>query len=275
MTSSKDAFDLKAGSKDNDKAGDKIGDKYDDKADDKIGGKIFSDDKAFASDASASGEGMSAEEALIAQVAKDAEATAQSAVTDGVEEGVESGLEARVLDLSDKLSRALAEVENARRRFEREKGDALRYGASRLAADMFEVADNLRRACGFVSAEAREGDENLRNLVVGIEMTEKMLGDAFSRHGIVVIEPEVGTMFNADEHQAVSEIEDRDVEEGCVVEVVLRGYRMGERLLRPAQVVTAMRKGEETATETETSQEKEEETENEKEKNGDASRSNP
>ncbi len=261
MTSSKDAFDLKAGSKDNDKAGDKVVDKADDKVVDKAGGKIFSDDdKVFASDASASGEGMSAEEALIAQVAKDAEATAQSAVTDGVEEGVESGLEARVLDLSDKLSRALAEVENARRRFEREKGDALRYGASRLAADMFEVADNLRRACGFVSAEAREGDENLRNLVVGIEMTEKMLGDAFSRHGIVVIEPEVGTMFNADEHQAVSEIESEDREEGCVVEVVLRGYRMGERLLRPAQVVTAKRKGEGEITEAEKTPENSEKT---------------
>ena len=219
------------------------------------------------SSASSAAQGkMSAEELLIAQVAKAAEAeglaraqaSAGDTTSDETEEGVgdnvggesiERGLETRVEDLSDRLSRALAEVENSRRRFEREKGDALRYGASRLAMDMFEVADNLGRARSFVNAEAMESDIHLKNLVVGIEMTEKLLGDAFSRNGIVVIAPEVGAAFSVDEHQAISEIESEEVKEGCVVEVVLRGYRMGERLLRPAQVVTAKRKRAETETE--------------------------
>ena len=265
MTSSnnKDGSDLRAGSKAEFKAGDKT------LSIDKVGG-----------DDGGTETGMSAEEALISQVARaaeaeaeaktktktktmassDAAATADDAADDtgandtgeGADSGTDTGddIEARVEDLSERLSRALAEVENSRRRFERERSDALRYGASRLAMEMFEVADNLRRACGFVSAEAKEGDKNLKNLVVGIEMTEKILGDAFSRNGIDVIEPGVGDVFNAEEHQAVSEVENGDVGDGCVVEVVLRGYRMGERLLRPAQVITA--KSKETQTETDT-----------------------
>ncbi len=263
MTSSnnKDGSDLRAGSKAEFKAGDKT------LSIDKVGG-----------DDGGTETGMSAEEALISQVARaaeaeaeaktktktktmassDAAATADDAADDtgeGADSGTDTGtdtgedIEARVEDLSERLSRALAEVENSRRRFERERSDALRYGASRLAMEMFEVADNLRRACGFVSAEAKEGDKNLKNLVVGIEMTEKILGDAFSRNGIDVVEPGVGDVFNADEHQAVSEVENGDVGDGCVVEVVLRGYRMGERLLRPAQVITAKSKGEETEAE--------------------------
>ena len=253
MTSNnKDGSDLRAGSKAEFKAGDKT------LSIDKVGG-----------DDGGTETGMSAEEALISQVARAAEAEAEaktktktktmassdaaadSAANDtgeGADSGTDSGtdtgedIEARVEDLSERLSRALAEVENSRRRFERERSDALRYGASRLAMEMFEVADNLRRACGFVSAEAKEGDKNLKNLVIGIEMTEKILGDAFSRNGIDVVEPGVGDVFNADEHQAVSEVENGDVGDGCVVEVVLRGYRMGERLLRPAQVITAKSK---------------------------------
>ncbi len=244
MTSSnKDGSDLRAGSKTDD--------------------KTLSGDEASSASAEGKGE-MSAEEALITQVAQKAKAEADAeaaGVADHVTTGAADGVEAREKDLSEKLSRALAEVENSRRRFERERADALRYGASRLAADMFEVADNLRRACGFVSAEAKERDENLRNLVIGIEMTEKMLGDAFSRNGIDVIAPNIGDAFNAEEHQAVSEIENSDVGEGCVVEVVLRGYRMGERLLRPTQVITAKRK--ETEAEAEKTPENSEKTDEE------------
>ena len=219
--------------------------------------------------------GMSAEEALIAQVAQaakaeadaEANAAATDATTDTGEVDEEMDLEAKVADLEDRLSRSLAEGENSRRRFERDRADALRYGASRLAMDMFEVADNLRRACGYVSAEARAGDAGLRNLVVGVEMTEKLLGDAFSRHGIVTIAPEVGSVFSANEHQAVSEVESEGIGDGCIVEVVLRGYRMGgDRLLRPAQVITAKSKGAQTETEgeAETATETATETENEK-----------
>ena len=224
------------------------------------------------------GGGMSAEEVLITQVAAQAKLEAEAAekakaktktgaetgakigeddsATDAGKEGEGSGrvegevtLEERVLDLEDRLSRALAEGENSRRRLERDRADALRYGASKLAMDMFEVADNLRRACSFVSEEARARDEGLRNLVIGIEMTEKILVEAFVRHGIESIAPNVGDAFNAEEHQAVSEVEGGKVKEGCVVEVILRGYRMGERLLRPAQVVTAKSKRTDAETE--------------------------
>ena len=213
-------------------SGSKAGDRGSDRrGGDKVGDKVSSDASSSAREGA-----MSAEEALITQVAREAEAEKAKAAagTDGGANGGDEastegngggerdgelgleGLEAQVLDLEDRLSRALAEVENSRRRFERDRADALRYGASKLATDIFEVADNLRRACGFVSAEARAGDVNLRNLVIGIEMTEKILEDSFVRHGIVVIDPGVGSEFSAEEHQAVSEVESRDIEEGCI-----------------------------------------------------------
>ncbi len=209
-------------------------------------------------------EGLNAEEKLIAQVAAEAQKTAkvdgatkQENATRKREEsqdeilsfdGSTLGKEDRdttqeqIADLSERLARALAEVENTRRRFQREKQDALRYGASQLAMDVFEVADNLQRARAFVSDEAMEKDASLKNLVLGIRMTEKSLEEALKRNQVVTIVPKVGEPFSAEHHQAVSQIENDELADGSVVELLQCGYRMGDRLLRAAQVITAKSK---------------------------------
>ena len=187
---------------------------------------------------------LSAEEKLITQVA--AEARRAASLQEGEDEAVSDEsidtTQEQIADLSDRLARALAEVENTRRRFLREKQDALRYGASQLAMDVFEVADNLQRARSFVSNEAMEKDASLKNLVLGIKMTEKSLEDAFKRNQIIAIVPKIGEPFCAEQHQAVSQVENDELADGAVIELLQNGYRMGERLLRAAQVITVKNK---------------------------------
>ncbi len=145
----------------------------------------------------------------------------------------------QIADLSDRLARALAEVENTRRRFQREKQDALRYGASQLAISVFEVADNLKRARNFVSKDAMDKDPNLKNLVLGITMTEKSLGEALKQNNITTISPKKGEPFSAREQEAISESISNEVPPDTVIETVQVGYKIDERLLRPAQVIIA------------------------------------
>ena len=208
-------------------------------------------------------EGLSAEEELITRIAEEEKAASFKGMSEQEKTTLQRGesqegmlssdsieltdedidtTQKQITDLSDRLARALAEVENTRRRLLREKQDALRYGASQLAMDVFEVADNLQRARSFVSEEAMEKDANLKNLVLGIEMTEKSLEEAFRRNQIIAIVPKTGEPFSAEHHQAVSQIENDDLADGAVIELLQRGYRMGDRLLRAAQVVTAKSK---------------------------------
>ena len=138
-------------------------------------------------------------------------------------------LEAEAQALRDERLRALAEVENMRRRSERERMEASRYGAAGLARDLLGVADNLRRAL------ASGGGEGL---LEGIEMVERELAQAFSRHHIARIEAE-GERFDHNRHQAMFELETADAEAGTVVQVVQEGYVLHDRLLRPAMVGVA------------------------------------
>ena len=138
-------------------------------------------------------------------------------------------LEAEAQTLRDERLRALAEVENMRRRAERERGEASRYGATGLARDLLGVADNLRRAL------ASGGGEGL---LEGVEMVERELGAAFARHNIARIEAE-GERFDHNRHQAMFEVETADAEAGTVVQVVQEGYLLHDRLLRPAMVGVA------------------------------------
>ena len=143
-------------------------------------------------------------------------------------------LQQQVGELKEALLRAMAETENTRRRAQREKEEALKFAPGPLAKSLLPVADNLRRALESVPEEARK-DGALANLISGIEMTEKELQSAFAKHGIERIEP-LGEKLDPNWHEAMFEVPDADKPAGTVVQVVEVGYRLQDRLLRPARV---------------------------------------
>jgi molecular chaperone GrpE len=153
------------------------------------------------------------------------------------EEKIEA-LETELARQKEQVLRQLAETENARRRAQREREDTIRYGASALAKDLLNVADNLQRALQSVPSEARESDDVIKNLVIGIEMTEKELLSAMQKQGVEKIEP-LGEKFSYDKHQAMFEVPNTGKPAGTIVELMQPGYIMHERLLRPAMVGVA------------------------------------
>jgi molecular chaperone GrpE len=146
--------------------------------------------------------------------------------------------EAELADAKDKLLRALAETENQRRRAQREREDASKYAAANFAKDMLDVADNLRRAIGSIDPAALQ-DERAKALVEGVAATERALLAALERHGIKRIEPEIGERFDPNFHEAMFEVPNTGKPGGSIVQVVQAGYRMHDRLLRPAMVGVA------------------------------------
>lgn len=137
--------------------------------------------------------------------------------------------------LEDKLLRALADKENLRRRTDREKADARRYGAVNLARELLAVADNLRRALD----SAPDGDdEALAGFVEGVELTEKGLLSVLEGAGVRRVAPE-GERFDPNLHEAMLEMPSADAEPGTVVQVLEVGYVMHDRLLRAAKVAVA------------------------------------
>jgi molecular chaperone GrpE len=145
--------------------------------------------------------------------------------------------ETEAADAKDKLLRALAETENVRRRAQREREDAAKYGAANFAKDLINVADNLRRALASVPAD-QATDELTRTLLQGVDATERELLAAFERHGIRRIYP-MGERFDHNFHQAIMEVENSGQPGGTVVQVLQPGYAMHDRLLRPAMVAVA------------------------------------
>ena len=151
------------------------------------------------------------------------------------EETPEVRLEEEVADLKDKLLRALADVENTRRQKERELDDARRYAVTRFARDLLEVSDNMRRALS-VPATASDDNPTVKNLLAGVEMTERSLQSVFERHQIKRIEPHIGDKLDPNRHQAMFEVPRADAAPGTIAEVVQAGYLVADRLLRPAMV---------------------------------------
>ena len=149
-----------------------------------------------------------------------------------------AAVEAERTDLKDKLLRTLADMENLRRRTEREAADARTYAVTNFARDMLNVADNVRRALESVPAGAADADGPLKALVEGIDLTERELVKTLERHGVRAIEAE-GQRFDPQRHQAMFEMPNPDVPAGTVVQVVQTGYAIGERVLRPALVGVA------------------------------------
>ncbi len=139
-------------------------------------------------------------------------------------------------DLRDRLLRAAAEMDNIRKRAEREVKEAGQYAISRFAHDLLGVGDNMRRALETVSGESREAADNvLIGLLDGVEMTERELLKTLEKHGVTRVAPE-GERFDPNYHQAMFEVPDMSVPSGTVVQVVQSGYKIGERCLRPAMV---------------------------------------
>jgi molecular chaperone GrpE len=136
-------------------------------------------------------------------------------------------------DLRDKVLRTAAEMENLRKRLEREREDAVKYAATKFARDILSVADNLGRALAAVPADGN--DPALKALAEGVSATERELLNVFERNGIKRIAAE-GARFDPDLHQAMFEIEDPTRPAGTVLQVAMPGYTIADRLLRPAMV---------------------------------------
>lgn len=148
-------------------------------------------------------------------------------------------LRAENAELKDRVLRTIAEMENLRKRTERDVADTRSYAIAGFARDMLSATDALNRALSMISPEAREGaDQTARSLIEGIEMTEREMQRLLAKHGVTLIEAQ-GQKFDPHKHQAMFEVPDPSQPEGTVVQVVQAGYTIGERVLRPAMVGVA------------------------------------
>lgn len=161
-----------------------------------------------------------------------ADAAAQ-ATTDEPEPFTElENLYAENAALKDRVLRAMAEVENVRRRAEKEVSDARSYGAANFARDMLTFADNLGRA---LENAPRDADGALKTMIEGVGVIAADFQSRLTRHGVKKMEPQ-GQKFDPNMHEALFEIPDETVPAGTVLQVVEDGYTIGERMLRPAKV---------------------------------------
>ena len=142
-------------------------------------------------------------------------------------------------EFKDKLLRTLAEMENLRRRTDREVTDARVYGVAGFARDVLAVADNMHRALEAIGPELREtADAKVKSLIEGVELTERELLKALEKNGVRKFSPQ-GEKFDPNVHQAMFEMEHKDVPPGHVAQVMQAGYMLGDRVLRPAMVGVA------------------------------------
>ena len=196
-----------------------------------------------------SGQERAQDEAAATPAAKEAEAPdeAAEAVAKAAAEETPAAakaedpiaaLEAEKASLKDHLLRSLAETENLRRRMQRDREDMAKYAAAPLAKDLLSVRDNLRRAIDSVPQAAVGADPHLKSLLEGVELTERGLLEAFERHSIEAIEP-LGEKLDPHFHEAMFEVEDPNQAPGTIVQVFEVGYRLHDRLLRPARVGVA------------------------------------
>lgn len=147
-------------------------------------------------------------------------------------------LQSQIADLTNRLLRSHADLDNLRKRAEREKQDTARYAISSFAKDTVSLVDNFERAVQAVDAAAVEQDPHLKALLEGVTMTEREFLNVLERHGVRRVTPK-GDAFDPRLHQAVMERQDASVPNGTVVEVFQSGYTIEDRCLRPAMVVVA------------------------------------
>ena len=152
------------------------------------------------------------------------------------EEVAEPSLEDRLAETNDQLLRALAKLENTRRRADRDRAEALKYGAASFARDMLGVADNLQRALGAVAELDQETlPDAAKSLLEGVAATERDLIASLGRHKVQPLSP-MGEKFDPNQHEAMFEAPGTGQPAGTIIEVIETGYVMDERLLRPAKV---------------------------------------
>lgn len=147
-------------------------------------------------------------------------------------------LQGQVADLTDRLLRAHAEMDNVRKRAEREREETAKYAISKFARDVVTVADNFERAIQAVPDGAAEQDAALKGLIDGVSMTEREFLNVLEKNGVRRIVPK-GEAFNPHLHQAMMEAQNPDVAPGTILEVYQAGYVIEDRVLRPAMVVVA------------------------------------
>ena len=143
-------------------------------------------------------------------------------------------LKEEIKTLKEEKIRVLAEMENLRKRFEREKIDSIKYGSVNFARDVLSPGDNLERALSVINEE-EEQSQSIKNLIEGLLMVKKELLTALEKNGIIKIDA-LDKKFDPNLHQAMMEIENDDLDEGVVVQEIQTGYMMHDRLLRPAMV---------------------------------------
>jgi len=147
----------------------------------------------------------------------------------------DAALTREVADTKDRLLRALAEMENLRRRTEREVLDARAYAVTSFARDLIGVADDLRRALDAAEESAAIVDGPAKALCDGVELIERQLLKVLEKHGVRIFDPQ-GAKFDPNVHQALFEVPDINIPAGSVVQVIQPGFMIGERVLRPAMV---------------------------------------
>ena len=177
---------------------------------------------------------MSDTNAERAQATPDESAPAETPERDAF--AVLEALNAENSQLKDRILRTLAEMENLRRRTEREVADAKTYGVTSFARDMLTVVDNLTRALEHLPAEARAAAEpQIQSVIEGVELTVRDLESVLGRHGVKKLDPK-GQKFDPNFHQAIFEAPDETLPAGAVSQVVQSGWTIGDRVLRPAMV---------------------------------------
>ena len=152
------------------------------------------------------------------------------------EKEVELSPEDKIKELEEKLARTLAEMENQRRRFEKEKREAFEYGGFNFAAESLLLIDNIDRAItSFKNDESLKNNKDLNKIIDSIEIIKKDLVSIFKKNGIEAIDC-VNKKFDPNFHQAMLEVENNTKEPGTIVQEIQKGYMMKDRLLRPSLV---------------------------------------
>jgi molecular chaperone GrpE len=135
----------------------------------------------------------------------------------------------------DQMQRAMAEVDNTRRRAERDVSDAHRYGAKKILTEMVAVLDSLMRAQEGVDVS----DENLKPMLSGIALTTELFEKALAKFGMVAIDPEHGDAFDPEKHEAMSTAPDEALDKNCIISVLQKGYELNGRVVRAAMVIVS------------------------------------
>jgi len=173
----------------------------------------------------------------------------EETIEEDIEETAEDKLKEEVKTLKEEKIRVLAEMENLRKRFDREKVDSIKYGSVNFARDILSPGDNLERALSSINKED-DYPQSIKNLIEGLLMVKKELSTVLEKNGITKIDT-LNKKFDPNLHQAMMEIENDNLDEGVVVQEIQTGYMMHDRLLRPAMVGVSKKSKQERASKVE------------------------